>query len=48
VLYAGETPTYRVMPGSHRRHLAVQVHERVARIEEPAADEAVAETEVEG
>ena len=31
VLYAGDTPTYRVMPGSHRRQLAVQVHDRVAR-----------------
>jgi flagellar motor switch protein FliM len=48
-LYAGDTPTYKVMPGSHRRQLAVQVHDRVARIEEAAevADEVAGEgTEV--
>ena len=32
-LLAGPTATYRVFPGSHRRHLAVQVHERIARPE---------------
>ncbi len=38
------------MPGSHRRQLAVQVHDRVARIEEtdePGADGADEGTEVE-
>jgi flagellar motor switch protein FliM len=36
-LLAGPTATYRVFPGSHRRHLAVQVHDRIARPDEPAA-----------
>jgi flagellar motor switch protein FliM len=31
VLLAGDTPLYRVMPGSHRRHMAVQVHDRIPR-----------------
>jgi flagellar motor switch protein FliM len=38
VLYAGDTPTYRVMPGTHRRHLAVQVHDRVPRLEAAAPE----------
>ena len=46
VLLAGGTPTYRVMPGAHRRQLAVQVHDRIPRPrdDEPptADDEAVA------
>ncbi len=46
VLYAGNTPTYHVVPGTHRRQLAVQVHDRVPRphhdaVEaEPVAEEA--------
>jgi len=30
-LYAGDVPLYRVMPGAHRRRLAVQVHDRLVR-----------------
>jgi flagellar motor switch protein FliM len=44
VLYAGDTPLYRVMPGSHRRHMAAQVHDRIARPipieDEPEQEEA--------
>jgi flagellar motor switch protein FliM len=34
-LLAGDLAAYRVMPGAHRRHLAVQVHDRIARPAQP-------------
>lgn len=37
-LFAGDTPTYQVAPGAHRRRLSVQVHDRVG----PLDDEPVA------
>jgi flagellar motor switch protein FliM len=43
-LLAGDLAAYRVMPGAHRRRLAVQVHDRIAR----PAQELVPAEELEG
>jgi flagellar motor switch protein FliM len=41
-LYAGDTAAYRVVPGAHRRQLAVQVHDRITRPAPPAEPEEMA------